>query len=151
MTATVVTNLQPRLAVIADRYDRQVVVYGRTAPGPIGATGSIVQALTMRGAQVVGIGIIPLSLPFDARLLAITASVGVAPTGSALIFDVLKNGVSILTTVVLSILAGATVALPVIPDDDILLTTDQLTVNVIQIGSGSPGAYATISVEATKL
>jgi hypothetical protein len=151
MNATVVTNLAPRRAIVDERENRKAVIYGRSAPGPVGSTGSIVQALTMRGTQVVGVGIVPLSLPFDARLLAITATVGVAPTGQALIFDVLKNGNSILGNVVLSIQPGETVALPIIPDDDILLTTDKLTVNVVQVGSLQPGAYATISIEATKL
>lgn len=151
MNATVVTNLEPRRAVVADREGRMAVVVGRSAPGPVGATGSIVQALTLRGTQIVGIGIVPLSLPFDARIGLITATVGIAPTGQALIFDVMKNDVSIFTTVVLSIQPGATVAVPVFPDDDILFTTDKLTVNVVQVGSPQPGAYATISIEATKL
>lgn len=141
MNATVVTNLQPRRAI----------VYGRTAPGPIGATGAMLAALTIRGTQVVGVGIVPLALPFDARLESITATVGIAPTGQALIFDVMKNGMSIFTTPVLTIQPGQTIAIPVIPDDDILLTTEQLTVNVVQVGSLQPGAYATISVKATEL
>lgn len=151
MSTTVVTNLAPRRPIVADRVSRQAVVSTRAAVGARGPQGSMLLGLTLRGTQIVGVGIIPLTLPFNAEILRFTANVGIAPTGQALIFDVLKNGISILTTVVLSIQPGETVAVPVVPDDTEFLIGDQLTVNVIQIGSISAGAYATVVAEVAQI
>jgi hypothetical protein len=147
MSTAVVTNLQDRRATVENRSSQRAVVTVRPGTGPPGPTGSSEVALSLRGTLVVGIGVIPLVFPSNKTIVRITAAVGVAPTGQAIIFDIKKNGVTILSTVVLSIQPNSTVALPIVPDDATILTGDILTVDVIQVGSLQPGAYATLVIE----
>lgn len=149
--SVVVVNLQDRKAVVNERVNRKAVVYARSAMGIRGPQGSMPLALTLRGPQIVGIGIIPLTLPFNSTILRLTAVVGIAPTGADLVFDILKNGVSILTSGYLVIQSGQTVAVPIVPDDTEFLIGDLLTVDVLQIGSINPGTFATIVAEVAQI
>jgi hypothetical protein len=135
MSRTVITNLEPR----------KTIVYAKAAPGARGP-GTYPITMSIRGTLVVGIGIIPFPIAEAATILKIIASVGTAPTGASLKLDVLKNGVSILTSFI-EILAGQTVSAVVIPADTDLQVGDKLTVDVKQIGSIIAGAYATINIE----
>jgi hypothetical protein len=76
----------------------------------------------------------------------VIASVGVAPTGSAVIFDVNKNGSTIFTTQANrpTIAAGGFVDLSSVPDVTTFEAGDYITVDVDQIGSTLPGQHAVI-------
>ena len=74
----------------------------------------------------------------DITLINITANVGVAATAANIVLDVKKNDVSILASNI-TILATEFTAAPVVPTDTTLLTTDYLTVDILQIGLSLPG------------
>lgn len=147
MSATVITNLQPRRVVVESRVTRGTVVVPRAGAGPPGPIGISEVALSLRGTLVVGIGLIPLAFPSNKTIVRVSAVVGTAPTGQAIIFDIKKDGVSIFSTVILSIQPGQYVALPVVPNTVLILAGQALTVDVIQVGNPIAGAYATIVIE----
>ena len=74
----------------------------------------------------------------DITLINITANVGVAATAANIVLDVKKNDISILASNI-TILATEFTAAPVVPTDTTLLTTDYLTVDILQIGLSLPG------------
>lgn len=74
----------------------------------------------------------------DITLINITTNVGLAATGANIVLDVKKNDVSILASNI-TILATEFTAAPVVPTDTTLLTTDYLTVDILQIGLSLPG------------
>ncbi len=77
----------------------------------------------------------------EQTLVSITLAVNVAPTGSSILCDVKKNGVSILTTPIELPAASTTVT---ITPPQIATTTlavgDRLKADIIQIGATVPGA-----------
>lgn len=77
--------------------------------------------------------------------------VGVAPTGSAVVVDILKNGTTIFTTSGnrASVAAGTTKDDSGTPDITALAEGDELTVQVVSVGSTTPGTHATINVGLT--
>lgn len=82
--------------------------------------------------------------PFGAWIISVRATVGVAPTGSAINLDLNMNGTSILPSV-LSIPAGTKVS-AVVPIGLTALPTDELTVDIDQVGSTAAGEFLTVSV-----
>lgn len=113
----------------------------------------------------------PVVLPFPAQLIAVTAGVGTAPTGSALNLDVLQNGTSVFTglnTTKPSIAAGATavtvsaasgvsagqnVITPTVNDGGPIATFakgDVLAVQVTQVGSTVAGANLGVTLHLAK-
>jgi hypothetical protein len=90
--------------------------------------------------------------PFAGDLDAVIASVGTAPTGSPLIVDILKNGVTVFTTAANrpTIAAGATVSpLSARPDVTSFVAGDVLTVSVAQVGSTVAGSDLEVTFEYT--
>lgn len=89
--------------------------------------------------------------PFNGQVIGVNAVVGTAPTGAALIFDVLKNGVSIFSTAPKPTVPIAGTAAPLVaPDADPanrFVTGDVLSLSVTQIGSGTAGSDADVVVE----
>jgi hypothetical protein len=84
-------------------------------------------------------------------IMAVRASVGTAPTGSALVVDVNKNGVTIFTTQGNrpSIpAAGNTSGKVANMDVTALADGDYLTVDVDQVGSTTPGSDLTVQIWA---
>jgi hypothetical protein len=82
---------------------------------------------------------------------SIRASVGTAPTGTALLVDVLKNGSTIFTTRANrpTVAAGGFTALSGTPDVTAWGVGAYLTVDVNQVGSTVPGADLTVQVVAS--
>jgi hypothetical protein len=81
---------------------------------------------------------------------AVQASVGTAPTGASLIVDVNKNGTTIFTTQAnrpTIAAAGNTSGKVTNMDVTSLADGDYLTVDVDQVGSGTPGSNLTVLVE----
>jgi hypothetical protein len=102
------------------------------------------------GAQTVGAGKDRIVLPFNAEVISVSAVVGTAPTGSSLICDVLKNGVSIFTTTANrpTIAAGTfqSTTYPR-PDSPLLSQGDKLELSVVQIGSTVAGSDLDVIVQ----
>lgn len=115
--------------------------------GPQGPEGSVPLALTIRGVLGTGVGLVPFPLPFSKTVVHTYVAVADAPVGADLIFDVMKNGVSIYPTAPKpTILAGQRVSAAAIPDVTALAAGDVLTVDVVQVGSTQPGSYATVVI-----
>ncbi len=122
------------------------------------ATKSYVDAATAGGAEISTLSVVQSGnltvvtgtdksyVPYAININKIVARVETAPTGSAIIIDLLKNDVSINTS---TISDGATkttnnsLSLALVEDD-------YLTIDVTQIGSTSSGADLTLTLYYTK-
>lgn len=129
-------------ATVQARVVTAVAASLRVSGGPPGPAGSAPLAMGLRGTLVVGVGAIPLPMPTTRRVLSARAAVGTAPTGSGLIFDVKRNGVTL--GIPLTVAAGQTLGPEILPTNVVILAGDVLTVDVVQVGSGFAGANATI-------
>lgn len=103
---------------------------------------------SIAGTLTVGTGLARVYFNRDITITNVSASVGTAPTGASLIFDVNKSGTTIFTTQGNrpSIAASAYTDLTSIPDVTAVTTSDYLTIDVDQIGSTVAGAHATITI-----
>jgi hypothetical protein len=89
------------------------------------------------------------AVPANLTITSVRADVAVAPTGSALIVDMRRNNVSIMSTK-FTINAGQfTSASPVLSSDSLSLG-DKLSFNVDQIGV-VPGQYLTVTITAVRV
>lgn len=129
------------------------VRFGEPIPGPPGPPGALgatsMLAMSIPGTMAVSSGIQPFIVTRDLTILGVWPACGTAPVGSAIIFDLLRNGVSMFTppSVRPSIPAGSKVGTLTVPGVVALVAGDVLTVDIVQIGSTTPGAAATLSVE----
>lgn len=103
------------------------------------------------GALTVGANKDRWIAPQAGQVLDVRAVVGTAPTGAALIFDVLKNGTTIYSTATKpTVAAGATSSPSAPPDADPanrFVTGDVLSLSVTQVGSTVAGSDADVVVE----
>ena len=104
----------------------------------LGGVATDEKSLNQPGELITVIGQMRWYPTRDITLINITANVGLAATGANIVLDVKKNGVSILASNI-TILATEFTAAPVVPTDTTLLTTDYLTVDILQIGLSLPG------------
>lgn len=83
-------------------------------------------------------------------ITAVRASVGTAPTGTAIVLDVLKNGTTIYTNAGNrpQISAGQDTVKSTNPDVTAWEDGDYLTVDIVQVGSTVAGADLTVAVWA---
>lgn len=86
--------------------------------------------------------------PVDITVLDMVLSVGTAPTGAAILFDVHKSGTTIFTTQGNrpTVAIGGFVDTAAVPDVTSVTTSEYLTVEVDQIGSTVAGADATLTI-----
>lgn len=78
--------------------------------------------------------------------------IGTAPTGSSVVVDILKNGTSIFPTNPSNrptVTSGNTKDDSATPDTTSLAAGDELTVQVVSVGSTTPGTTAVITIELT--
>jgi hypothetical protein len=105
---------------------------------------------TKTGVLTTSTGTIRYRLPWAATIIATTAAVNTAPTGAAIIVDVLKNGTTIYSTTAnrptIAISTFATTTSPT-PDVTTLAAGDYLTVNISQVGSTVAGSDLSVFVE----
>ena len=115
---------------------------------------SIVQ-LESIGALTVGVAKDKLVLPFNGELINAAVTVGVAPTGAALVVDLLLNGVTIYTTtanrptVAISALVGSPANSVLRPDVTKFVAGDVLSLSIITVGSTIAGTDLDVSVQFT--
>ena len=76
---------------------------------------------------------------------SVTASISTAPTGSSVLLDINKGGVSVLPSQ-LTIAAGANQATPLTPTTTDVSTSEYLTLDVDQIGSTIAGADLVVTI-----
>lgn len=148
MTPLVIYNNSPQPVVVQG--PSRLILRPQYGSGVKGDTGSTLIPMSIKGTLVVGIGVIPLPMPTDGEISSIMVAVSpfFPPSGASIIFDVLKNGVSIFTSGPRpTILAGQTVSAPVVPDDVTFSAGDVYTVDVVQVGSIQPGSHATLIMD----
>lgn len=125
-------------------------VPGVGPPGATGPPGHSYLALSIPGVLAEAVGDIPITATRNTTIFGMWASCGEVPLGADAIFDVRIEGVSIFTTpanrprVPAGTNADTTLR---IPDVTVWLAGQQMTVDVIQVGSTFPGARATLMVD----
>lgn len=103
---------------------------------------------TRVGDLVVESGTIHWPVPYGLTIQDVRARVSSAPTGAGVIVDVLKNGVTIFTNSANrpTISGGSYEGVSGTPDVTALTAGDYLSVDVDQVGSGTPGADLSVVV-----
>lgn len=114
-----------------------------------GGSSASTQTFTIVGDLLVGAGQARWYAPRSLTISTVQVSVGTAPSGASIIFDVNKNGTTVFTTQANrpTITAGGVSDLVSNPDVVSLASGDYLTVDVDQIGSGTAGANAVVQIE----
>lgn len=101
-----------------------------------------------------GTGVVTMRIPFSAALLGIKASVGTAPVGSTIIVDMNEGGSTVLSTK-LSIDASektsATAAVPPVISDRVLAADAEITFDIDQVGSTTPGKGLKVYLELMQI
>lgn len=121
----------------------------RTPTG--GATGGGVATFTIPSTLVVSVGNTRWYAPQNITITSVIVSVGIAPQGSSVIFDVKKTGVSLFgtlanrPTIAVNANTGSTTGMSVTS----VLSTDYLTIDVAQIGSTFAGSDAVVQIVYT--
>jgi len=101
------------------------------------------------GPLTAGAGVGRWRFPYAATIMGVTAAVGTAPTGAAILLDVHKNGTTVFTTqgnrptIAVSAFATTTEA---VPDVTAVDSGDYLTVDRDQVGSTVAGADLTVFI-----
>lgn len=108
---------------------------------------------SVAGDLTVGSGPLTICVAQECDAFEVYLHVGTAPAGASIIVDVNKNGVTMFTTQAERpvILAGATTSGHAEPDIRSLTKDDELTFDIDQIGSTTPGANLTIHVRCRQL
>lgn len=120
-------------------------------PAAFFAEGTIIYQRS--GTLAVETGPTKLILPFPITFKQIFATVETAPAGAAVIVDVNLNGTTLFTTQTNRprVSAGSTVGAEATPDITTGDTGDELTWDIDQIGSSTPGAELRVYMRYTRL
>lgn len=102
-------------------------------------------AFTFDGDLDAETGKLEIELPGPGTITSVKARLGTAPTGADVIFDINKNGSSILDGSKLTVTAGQKVATAT-PADTAIVAGDYFTCDVDQRGSTIPGANAAVHI-----
>lgn len=113
------------------------------ATGPAGATG-LNPIYSVQGTVSPLVGTHRVYAERSGTVAAVRASVGTAPTGSAILVDVNKNGTSILSSPI-SIAIGSNTAVGTINNFSVS-AGDYFTVDIDQVGSSTAGANLTVAI-----
>lgn len=100
-------------------------------------------------ALTTGLAKVTFRMPYTMTLLSVRASVTTAPVGSTIIVNIKKNGITILSTN-LSIDANektsVTAAVPAVISTPALADDDEMTIDIVQVGSTTPGTGLKIAL-----
>jgi hypothetical protein len=146
------TNLYRSAADTLKTDDNLVVAGTLTVTGSVTGADDIAPFGT-EGTLTVRTGKGRFRLPFNATIVGVSAAVDTAPTGSAIVLDVNKNGTTIFTNQAnRPTIAANTNAAAEVTNMDItaLATGDYLTVDIDQIGSTVAGADLTVFLRYRK-
>lgn len=150
----VIIHIEPQAPVVL-HVDEQPTLHVTQIPGvgPVGPTGPAGHSflpLSIPGLLEVAVGDIPITATRDTTIFGAWASCGEVPLGADVIFDVLIEGVSIFTTQANRprVPDGASTDTGLaVPDFSDWLQGEQLTVDVVQIGTVFPGARAVLMLD----
>lgn len=115
---------------------------------PRGVDGTTEISFSIPSTLSVSSGVMRWYFDGSYTITNVIASVGTAPTGASVIFDVNKNGSTIFTTQANrpTIAAGTFADLTATPNVTSVVSGDYLTVDVDQIGSSIAGAQAVVRI-----
>lgn len=157
-TVTTVTNPSPAAATVTGTAPNQTlnlsIPRGQDGNiGPQGAPGKAIPAggtLSVLGPVTVATGNLRLYNDTGVALAInkVRLACGTAPAGSAIIVDVKKNGVSLFPTTAKPSIAAASNTGTAVPDVTAWADGEYLTVDIVQIGSTTPGSNLTVTVVA---
>jgi hypothetical protein len=105
--------------------------------------------IVLSGGLSVAAGVLRYAFPSAVAVVDVAATANTAPVGSSILFDVNKNGTTIFTTQANrpAILAAANAtAANAVPDVTAFAAGDYLTLDVDQVGSGTAGSNAVVTV-----
>lgn len=116
--------------------------------GPTGTSGTTEISFSIPSSLIVNTGVMRWYADRSIIIQNVIATVGVAPTGASLIFDVNKNGTSIFTTQDNrpTITASGFTDLTSVPDTTTMVSGDYLTIDIDQVGSTIAGSHAVIRI-----
>lgn len=116
--------------------------------GTNGTNGTTEISFSIPGTLTTGAGTMRWYFTGNVTITNVIASVGTAPTGASLIFDVNKNGTTIFSTQANrpTITANAFSDLSSTPNTTTFASGDYITVDVDQIGSTVAGADAVVRI-----
>jgi hypothetical protein len=122
----------------------RVVLFGPTGPtGPVGPAGTNA-IFSRQGSLSTTEGNQRLYVERSGIISVVRVSVGTPSSGAAIIVDVLKNGETILSSPI-EVVAGDNTSLGTISESSVF-EDDYFTVNIIQVGSVTPGANLTVTL-----
>lgn len=134
-----------------------VITVGPAGPqGPQGVAGpeaEIPIVFNRTNALTVTTGVAGYPVPFNCTVLGVRGYMGTAPAGSAAVFDVNRNGVTIFGTQALRPQAAAgsqTIAETTGMTVTSLTAGDVLTVDIDQVGSTTAGSDLTLVIRIRK-
>ncbi len=101
----------------------------------------------MTTALTTGTSIVYVPVPRPGKITAVKANLNVASSSGSVEVDILKNGVSILSTklkIDASELTSLTAAIAAVISDDDLAADDQVSISILSAGTGAKGLIVTI-------
>ncbi len=121
---------------------------GYATPQQLLPNGVILLHFFSAGNQTVGTKKNGAIVPVTGTIVDVRAYADTAPTGSALIFDVNKNGSTVFTTTANRprINGNQNVSTTFLPDVTAVAVGDRLTYDVVQVGATTAGADVYLSV-----
>jgi PDZ domain-containing secreted protein len=104
--------------------------------------------MSIPGTLAAGTGVIPFVAARACTISVVYAAVGTAPSGSSVVFDVNKNGVTIFSTQGNrpTITTGNTVSGAATPDVTSVAAGDKITVDIDSIGGPAANACVTLDI-----
>lgn len=118
--------------------------------GPIGSTGplgppGLHPVFSRQGSLAITTGTQRLYVERNGTISVVRGSVGTPSSGAPILIDVLKNGTTVLTSLI-SIAEGSYTATGTISNTSVSIG-DYFTVNITQVGATNPGANLTVTLE----
>jgi hypothetical protein len=124
-----------------------VEVSGVGLQGPPGQSGPL-PIFSSQGDLAVKVGTSRLYFDAAQTIASIRASVGTSPVGASIIVDARKNGTTLFPTNPGNrpTIAPGSFTVTAVPDVVAFSAGDYLTVDIVQVGTASPGANLTVQI-----
>lgn len=139
------------MAVKLNPFTGQLELIPEPAPQPQHET--VILLLTPQETNLVLDANIPaiLSFPYTLNISSVRADLDVAPTGSAVIVNMLKNGVTMLNASKFTIAATTTGVVGTLATGVTSISAgDKLTFSIDQVGATVPGQYLTVTINGER-
>jgi hypothetical protein len=145
--------------VIVHEPSPTVVIHADPSPaatvieGPAGATAVDLTAFFRQGVLAPTTGVTRLPVGFDCSIDGVWATLGTAPAGAPVVLDVRKNNTSIFAGAPgnrPTIPSGAQSAYSGAPTNAAITAGDYLTVDIVSVGTTTPGSDLQVVVTVTR-